>query len=166
MALLGLVQRFNVAAHHTRWNLPRTRWGRLMIHRFTGPDEDRECHDHPWDFYTYPLRGYYEEELDLVTGDRSVSYTPRRRWTLRRAEHSHRFLGPHDWLSKGGPRRPLWTIVWATERRQNWGFWCRPHLAYTLVRSPADVLGWIADALDRPKWVKVNWERYVNVRRQ
>lgn len=44
-----------------RWFIYRgTRIG-IYIHKFVRSDEDRACHDHPWDFLVIPLwRGYIE----------------------------------------------------------------------------------------------------------
>ena len=34
---------------------PKTRWGQLYLHIFHRGDQDRCPHDHPWDFWTFPL---------------------------------------------------------------------------------------------------------------
>lgn len=36
---------------------------RFRIHRFHRGDKDQDCHDHPWDFWTFPLTSYVEEVL-------------------------------------------------------------------------------------------------------
>ena len=40
-----------------------TRWwiGRLRLHIFHRGDQDPDCHDHPWDFWTFPFTAYVEE---------------------------------------------------------------------------------------------------------
>lgn len=35
--------------------------GRLRLHIFHRGDQDPDCHDHPWDFWTFPLTPYVEE---------------------------------------------------------------------------------------------------------
>lgn len=37
--------------------------GRLRFHLFHRGDADPDCHDHPWAFWTFPLRSYVEEVL-------------------------------------------------------------------------------------------------------
>lgn len=38
--------------------------GRLRFHIFHRGDQDPDCHDHPWGFWTFPLRSYVEEVLE------------------------------------------------------------------------------------------------------
>jgi hypothetical protein len=86
--------------------------GGLFLHVFWRSDEDRELHDHPWDFLTWLLWAGYTEELE---GGRRV-----RRWPLsilfRRAEHSHRVEIPEGKIAV--------TLVLAFPKRRDWGFWC------------------------------------------
>ena len=35
--------------------------GRLRLHLFHRGDQDPDCHDHPWDFWTFPFTPYVEE---------------------------------------------------------------------------------------------------------
>ena len=35
--------------------------GRLRLHLFHRGDQDPDCHDHPWGFWTFPFRSYVEE---------------------------------------------------------------------------------------------------------
>ena len=35
--------------------------GRLRLHIFHRGDQDPDCHDHPWDFWTFPFTPYVEE---------------------------------------------------------------------------------------------------------
>jgi hypothetical protein len=41
--------------------LTRFRIGRLCLHIFWRGDNDPDCHDHPWGFWTFPLHAYVEE---------------------------------------------------------------------------------------------------------
>lgn len=47
--------------------------GRLRLHIFWRGDGDPDCHDHPWDFWTFPLTPYVEEvahyQRDTVPAD-------------------------------------------------------------------------------------------------
>lgn len=38
--------------------------GRLRLHIFYRGDLDPDCHDHPWDFWTFPLTPYVEEVVE------------------------------------------------------------------------------------------------------
>jgi len=91
---------------------PMTRWGRLYLHILHRPDADRHVHDHPFDFWTFPLASYVEE-IGLKGATRVV-----KPWRLhkRPAEYRHRiisFLG----------RSRVFTLVWRKQSRREWGFW-------------------------------------------
>jgi hypothetical protein len=85
--------------------------GRLRLHVFHRGDADPDPHDHPWDFWTFPLTPYVEEiatkglepvgEYDpwasraiVVTMARKI--VPAFRWSYRPAEYTHRVLGRYD----------------------------------------------------------------------
>lgn len=114
--------------------------GRLRLHVFHRGDHDPDCHDHPWDFWTFPLTPYVEEVLDLEIGEE-----PRRRRQLvrafrlshRPATHCHRVLGRYADTSEYDPEWPAWkpgpivTLVWRSKPKRDWGFlknrdgeWC------------------------------------------
>lgn len=88
-------------------------------------DEDRDPHDHPWDFWTFPLRGYYEEhwEPDRVSQcwTHSIRWVAPFRWHWRSAEHLHRVLGPNPRYEPDHPARIL-TLVRVGQRRRKWTF--------------------------------------------
>lgn len=45
----------------TRFQLLRTPWFQLLLHRFNAPRWHPECHDHPWWFVSLILAGGYLE---------------------------------------------------------------------------------------------------------
>jgi hypothetical protein len=106
--------------------------GRLNLHLFYRGDSDDCPHDHPWSFWTFPLRAYVEEVFDWETGDRWRQVVPAWRWSFRPATHAHRVLGrlacdemtchctamrcPHE-------AGKFVTIVWKTPILRSWGFW-------------------------------------------
>ena len=106
----------------SRFHLPRG----YKLHVFHRGDEDADPHDHPWDFWTFPLTSYWEEylEVDPVLG----IWVPRKRlvrawrWHHRSAEHVHRVLGKRPVFEPGVPQRIITLIKIGPERRQ-WGFW-------------------------------------------
>lgn len=90
--------------HHGSPYLTRFRLGRLMIHVFHRQDYD-DPHDHPYDFWTFPLHSYVEEVFQKNVQwapDEPVSfYSYRRvvrafRWHHRPAEFVHRIRGRYS----------------------------------------------------------------------
>lgn len=126
--------------------------GRLRFHIFHRGDQDPDCHDHPWGFWTFPLRSYVEEVLaenvqtyygtkdtppDVVRYfTRYTQVVEAFRLHYRPATHKHRVLGAYKGLDPNGD--PLWaspgtipTIVWTEKPSRAWGFtierlgrWC------------------------------------------
>ena len=93
--------------------------GRLRLHIFHRGDLDQDPHDHPWDFWTFPLTPYVEEvteKRDVRVSDHVVKavgetfdfghmeteyrterhVVPAWRWAFRPAEHTHRVLGRYS----------------------------------------------------------------------
>ncbi len=86
--------------------------GRLRLHVFHHADSDPDPHDHPWDFWTFPLTSYVEE----VTTQQSIrteedwndfsnvcsvyrghlQVVPAFRLNFRPATHCHRVLGSYS----------------------------------------------------------------------
>lgn len=126
--------------------------GRLRLHIFYRGDADPDCHDHPWDFWTFPLTPYVETavvfddevsrrlltEMESTSGIKSTyngdiyarrQVVPAWRWTFRPADHCHRVLG--RWNGDGRGHRNAYpgivpgkiiTIVWHSRRKRDWGF--------------------------------------------
>lgn len=116
--------------------------GSLRLHIFHRGDADPDCHDHPWDFWTFPLNSYVEEVVTPIRQAVAEGYPQPEpkfgtfkqmveawRWTFRPAEHCHRVLGPvrRHWL--WGEK--IVTLVWRSKARRSWGFlkhrdgrWC------------------------------------------
>jgi hypothetical protein len=131
----------NTTLYLMRWTpLPMTPWGQLYVHTFYREDLDRDPHDHPFPFATFPLSAYVEEvfehsdvriahswydEADQVWRNEVFparhcfreQVVPAWRWSYRPAEHTHRILRKvsGDW--------PLTTIVWRWPTSRRWGFW-------------------------------------------
>ena len=91
-----------------RWYVLQTPWFGIMFHRIFRPDNQRDLHDHPWDFLSIILRGTYIE--DTIDGPKyrcMVNY--------KRAEDRHSIVEVG--------RRPVWTLVFTGPKRRKWGFW-------------------------------------------
>lgn len=113
----------------TRWHLvPRNRWLNVYLHRFTGSDDDRALHCHPWASVSILLRGTLIEHrrlnidsLGYVHQDTNYGKPvkfPVKRLMYRPADYAHRLelVGKSAWtLFITGPRRhfpgtkvPMW----------------------------------------------------------
>lgn len=122
---------------------PSTPWGQLYVHVFYREDLDRDPHDHPFGFWTWPVnQGYVEEVfehderpwmrvhhrwLDEHGQERREHFpgthcfreqhVAQGRWHYRPATHTHRILRTDS------GRWPLVTIVWRGPTTRKWGFW-------------------------------------------
>lgn len=87
--------------------------GKLRLHVFVRGDQDPDCHDHPWDFWTFPLTSYVEEVLHeqrqayAARGHppppkfyRVTHVVKRFRLHKRAAEHCHLVLGSFEGYEK------------------------------------------------------------------
>lgn len=129
--------------------------GRLRLHIFWRGDQDPDCHDHPWDFWTFPFTPYVEEVAlpNRFEGGYDLHRQVVRawRWSFRPATHTHRVLGryagdvvnlmPPHWWPEGQlyheptiNSKPVITLVWRSEDKRKWGFlkardgkWCWVH---------------------------------------
>lgn len=151
--LLGFNHIYDRTAHPDAGPYMTRAWlGRLRLHIFWRGDADPDCHDHPWDFWTFPLRPYVEEVVRKPSGlwfspgedegqpeGWDTEYrtyrqvVPAWRWTFRPATHTHRVLGPWDgeweldWhsddLSKPSVKPgTIVTLVWRSKPSRSWGF--------------------------------------------
>ena len=104
---------------------PHTRWGQLVLHIFYRGDEDPSPHDHPWDFWTFPLTSYYEQKL-TSTGTLGGNIVEAWRWHYRPAEYIHRLDSNipscRPFIQRLVGSRVI-TLVWRKPVRRFWGFW-------------------------------------------
>ena len=100
---------------------PYTKWGHLRLHIFWRGDGDPDPHDHPFDFWTFPLTTYHEMVVgeDGIERDNTVH---RFQWHFRKAEHIHRVVGRVAYTPRQ-TGRPFLTLVWASNWKRKWGFW-------------------------------------------
>jgi len=107
--------------------LTRVVLGSLRLHVFHRGDADPDCHDHPSDFWTFPLTSYVEEYVRL--GQKHLRVVKAFRLHLRRAEFAHRVIA--RWSGRKAvaldhpsatDERPIATIVWWGRKRRSWGF--------------------------------------------
>lgn len=111
----------------------RVKCGAFRIHIFWRGDRDPDMHDHPADFWTFPLVSYVEEVGDYrgeLMGWRIVKAF---RFHRRKAEFAHRVLGAWDGIVEyrdgvqffGTDKRPIITLGWWGKKRREWGFHTR-----------------------------------------
>ena len=83
---------------------------RIFLHFINRSDDDRDLHDHPWDFLTLILAGGY---VEAIKGKQSRVMRPGN-FAHNLAEHTHRGT-----LIDG---KPTWSLVRAWKARRVWGF--------------------------------------------
>jgi len=99
----------------------------VLLHWILEPDMDQARHDHPWNFTTEILEGWYDEEV----GDRCV----RRMRTGDRAQHWRPYQHRITQVSPGG----VWTLVTTETWDGDWSFYPGgvkvPHTIYQAERG-------------------------------
>lgn len=99
----------------------------IRLHKFWRGDDDRAPHDHPWNFWTFPLTAYIERcsnvfwHSDLPGEMGGTEVVEAFRFHYRPAEHRHIVIGRAD-----GKKKPFWTLVFAGPFTRSWGFWPEP----------------------------------------
>ena len=99
----------------------------MRIHVIHRPDADRHPHDHPWDFRTLILDGFYEEEL-LDIKKRPMGWKQRARAAaavvmtsvLRAGDTATRNRGQYHRITR--VPSPVTTLVICSRRHSSWGF--------------------------------------------
>jgi hypothetical protein len=154
MGLFGCHTIYGADGDHDTPYMTRAWLGRLRLHIFHRGDADPDCHDHPWDFWTFPLTSYVEEVAEPLPSKKSgePQFALRRqlvrafRLTYRPATHCHRVLGrvakDGSFTGSSAPNgdfilvpntdaRRVVTIVWRGGIGRKWGFlknrdgkWC------------------------------------------
>lgn len=150
---------------------PMTPWGQMYLHIFHRGDADRDPHDHPFSFHTFPLTSYVEEVMNFNDGSVRNHIVRRLRWHYRSAEYAHRVA--HSYLMDGpGGRsvvylsynerararysRRVWTLIWRSPNVRKWGFWVENSDSVRLAFSGAD---WDVPRVGNRIWIP--WKNYV-----
>jgi hypothetical protein len=104
--------------HFQRYQILKTPWFSICIHRIFQHDKDPFCHDHPWDFWSLILKGCYTEETVLKNDEGSFIYSYRKRspfsFKYHQAEDFHKLAV----VVKG----PVTTLVILKPRKRAWGY--------------------------------------------
>lgn len=64
--------------------IPRNKYFNIYLHRFRGPDQDRDLHDHPWWSFSWCLRGQLWERCEIVKVRSRPVLWPPSKWGWRR----------------------------------------------------------------------------------
>lgn len=114
-----------------RYLLVNTKYFNFYIHRFLRSDGD-DPHDHPWNFMTYVVDGYYNEHkynlsgIDPIDGTFDYSHVVNHRnkgsLVFRKATDVHKVVVTEDIPVLEKERAPL-TICITGPRKREWGFW-------------------------------------------
>lgn len=147
--------------------------GRLRFHLFHRGDADPDCHDHPWAFWTFPLRSYVEEVLververrwpdfpdegavERIYFERELRIVRAFRLHYRPATHRHRVLGAYL-----GPRPKKDDSLYAEGRALYPGELYREGIIPTIVWRELVSRHWGFTKERDGKWCWVPWITYV-----
>lgn len=107
--------------------------GHARLHIFHRGDSDPDPHDHPSDFWTFPLTSYVEEVF-TQDGQRVPKLVRAFRLHFRPAEYTHRVVGKWSGHHRRHPQQTaedlvvpgrIVTLVWFGPKRRDWGFHVR-----------------------------------------
>jgi hypothetical protein len=91
---------------------PMTRWGQLRFHWFKQADTDRYPHNHPADFWTFPLTSYMERCWPNPNVNDGHNHMVRAwRWHRRSSDYTHVVLSP------------FMSFIWWKPEVREWGFY-------------------------------------------
>lgn len=101
------------------WGVPASEQGPISgsrFHEILRADKERHPHNHPWEFRSIILQGWYVEEI--MRPDGSVYTVKRKAGRSHRCEHGtyHRIIE----VSDGGV---LTLVILGRKQPNSWGFW-------------------------------------------
>lgn len=92
----------------------RSKYLCIFLHNIRLPDDDRDPHDHPWNFLGIVLWGGYSEMRYSRGGARRLTFRATPSIAFRKATDIHRIktVLPNTW-----------TLIITGPKVNNWGFW-------------------------------------------
>ena len=135
-----VIRNFQGQPYLIRYTLISTRFFRCFIHKILRSDDDRDLHDHPWNFATLLLWGRYREQVPY---DSPPMFLPDGKMIVKskivgpgtlvchKAADCHRldlqqtFKFPTERGDLGPVETqfiPVWTLFMAGPRKRDWGF--------------------------------------------
>lgn len=119
-----------------RYIVFKTRFGHLYIHRFLRSDIDSP-HDHPWNFFTYIVKGSYTEAFYDKKKPTSYSLWSKTKNTrkqgslaFRNATDVHTVIIDKVYSLEEIDQAPL-TLCLIGPRKREWGFWNHDGATFT-----------------------------------
>lgn len=114
--------------HFQRYRILETPWFNVYIHYIAKSDEDKDPHNHPWNFRTYVLSGGYLESLYLQFYMSEHKDKRHKRVLYNRYWHLP-FCNTNPFQSRTNEYhrikliKPTWTLVITGPRiNENWGY--------------------------------------------
>jgi hypothetical protein len=102
----------------SRLRILQTPWFGILLHHIGEPDNERDPHDHPWNFVSFIVKGGYREELHIYMGllmhQRFFRYWKRFTWHKMDIEKAHRIIEVDPGTI---------TLIFTGRRSREWGFW-------------------------------------------
>lgn len=96
-----------IGEEFTRFQLIKTPWFNIYLHRLLALTAHGKCHDHPWSFISVLLRGgYYEFSGDVWVWQKPGSVLYR----------------PAEWRHNVVTTDVAWSLIITGPRRRDWGF--------------------------------------------
>lgn len=97
--------------------IPRNRFFNVYAHKYTGSDDDRAMHDHPWSSVSFLLYGQIQEHTVRWTPEPTYYIKPIWRFIpkYRSPQYTHR-------LELVG--KTAWTLFFTGKTVRDWGFYC------------------------------------------
>jgi hypothetical protein len=127
-----VISNFEGDPYLVRYTLISTSWFRVFIHKILRSDDDRDLHDHPWNFWTFLLWGRYTEEVPV---DQRWKDGPKIKCRFgpgslirHKASDCHRLELDTTFEQKSAAEghwrvfKPVWTLFIAGPRLREWGF--------------------------------------------
>lgn len=103
----------------TRYYILKTRWLKVYLHQFHRSDEDRDMHDHPWNFMSIVLKSGYVEHLPESIKLRKPGAIIRH---CAEDRHFVKLLPQCRSPECISPEVEAWTLVFVGKKRREWGF--------------------------------------------
>lgn len=98
----------DIGEEFRRYQLLKTRWFNLYLHRLSAPNWHPECHDHPWGFIAILLKNGYLERVGTKDYRRRVGDV-----LFRPAVFVHNVITPFG---------TSWSLIITTPKSRDWGF--------------------------------------------
>lgn len=99
--------------HFRRWRIISTPWFSIYVHGIYKADEEAHMHDHPWNYTSITLSGYFSEKTIKPYGAMIQFIKPFTRIS-RKAESLHKIQTLHS--------KSVFTLFFTGRRRREWGY--------------------------------------------